>query len=89
MLAFAIELYEAGILTDEGLPNFPKTGRERFFYLIKIIHREGIGNILADGVYHAARQIGKEAEQRLNTIFETQDKIANRIEQIKNQIAVL
>lgn len=63
VLAFAIELYEAGILTDQDLPGFPAAGKERFFYLVeKIVHREGIGDILANGVYHAARQIGKRAE---------------------------
>jgi len=64
VLAFAIELYEAGILTDEDLPDFPEKGGERFFYLVeKIVRREGVGDILANGVYHAARQIGKGAEE--------------------------
>ena len=63
VMAFAIELYEAGILTDADIPDFPKTGAERFYYLVeKIARREGIGDILANGVYHAARQIGKGAE---------------------------
>jgi len=62
-MAFAIELYEAGILTDRDLPDFPKEGAARFFYLLeKIVRREGIGDALANGVYHAARQIGKGAE---------------------------
>jgi len=64
VLAFGVELYEAGILTDEDLPDFPADGAGRFFYLVeKIARREGIGDILANGVYHAARQIGKGAEQ--------------------------
>ena len=64
VLAFAIELYEAGILTDEDLPDFPSSGRERFFYLVeKIVRREGVGDVLANGVYHAARQICKGAEE--------------------------
>ncbi len=64
VIAFAIELYEAGILTDKDLPGFPSDVRERFFYLIeKIVRREGIGDILANGVYWAARQIGKGAEE--------------------------
>lgn len=63
VMAFAIELYEAGILTDADLPDFPSTGADRFYYLVeKIARREGIGDILANGVYHAARQIGKGAE---------------------------
>ncbi|MBA7602281.1 putative oxidoreductase YdhV [subsurface metagenome] len=64
VIAFAIELYEAGILTDKDLPGFPSDVRDRFFYLVeKIVRREGIGDILANGVYHAARQIGKGAEE--------------------------
>ncbi len=63
VMAFAIELYEDGILTDEDLPDFPKDNKERFYYLLhKIARREGIGDILADGVYWAARRIGKGAE---------------------------
>lgn len=63
VLAFAVELYEAGILTDEELPDFPADGSGRFFYLLeKIVHRDGIGDVLANGVYAAARIIGKGAE---------------------------
>ena len=64
VMAFAVELYEAGILTDQDLPEFPADGRGRFFYLLeKIVRREGIGDVLANGVYWAARQIGKGAEE--------------------------
>lgn len=63
VLAFAVELYENGILTDADLPGFPSDGGERFFYLVeKIVRREGIGDLLANGVYWAARQIGRGAE---------------------------
>ncbi len=63
VMAFAVELYENGILTDSDLPDFPNNNAERFFYLLdKIVRREGIGEVLADGVYWAARRIGKGAE---------------------------
>ena len=63
VLAFAVELFEAGILTDQELPDFPSDVAGRFFYLVeKIVRREGIGDVLANGVYAAARQIGKGAE---------------------------
>ncbi|MDP6179888.1 MAG: aldehyde ferredoxin oxidoreductase N-terminal domain-containing protein, partial [Desulfatiglandales bacterium] len=62
--AFALELLEAGILTDKDFPGMPSDVREKFYYLLeKIAHREGIGDILANGVYHAARQIGNGAEE--------------------------
>ncbi len=64
VMAFAIELYEAGILTDKDLPGFPANNEERFFYLVeKITRRDGIGDVLANGVYAAARQIGNGAEE--------------------------
>ena len=63
VLAFAVELYDAGILTDNDLPGFPTDSAGRFFYLVeKIVQREGVGDALANGVYWAARQIGKGAE---------------------------
>jgi len=63
VMAFALELYEAGILTDQDLPGFPSDNEERFFWLLdRIVRREGIGDVLANGVYWAARQIGKGAE---------------------------
>jgi aldehyde:ferredoxin oxidoreductase len=63
VIAFALELYDAGILTDEDMPGLPEDSGDRFFYLMeKIVRREGIGDVLADGVYWAARRIGKGAE---------------------------
>jgi aldehyde:ferredoxin oxidoreductase len=63
IIAFAIELLDAGILTKKDFPGMPADIRERFHYLLDIIvRREGIGDILANGVYAAARQIGKGAE---------------------------
>lgn len=63
VIAFAIELYEAGILTDADMPGFPSSTEERFFWLLdKIVRREDIGDVLANGVYWAARQIGRGAE---------------------------
>ena len=64
VLAFAVELYDAGILTDKDLPGFPSDGAGRFFHLLeKLVRREGVGDILANGVWHAARQIGNGAEE--------------------------
>jgi len=65
IVAFAIDLYRKGILTKqdtEGM-HLEWGNPDVVFTLIdKITHREGIGGILADGVYRAARQIGKGAE---------------------------
>ena len=64
VMAFALELYEAGILTDEDMKGMPKDNEGRFFWLLdRIVRREGIGDILADGTYWAAKRIGKGAEK--------------------------
>jgi len=63
VMAFAIELYEAGILTDQNMPGMPSDNEGRFYWLLdRIVRREGIGDVLANGTYWAARQIGKGAE---------------------------
>jgi len=64
VMAFAIELHEAGILTDKDLPDFPAESEERFFYLLdKIVRREGIGDVLANGTHWAAEEIGNGADE--------------------------
>ncbi|MCL6611422.1 MAG: aldehyde dehydrogenase [Peptococcaceae bacterium] len=63
VMAFALELYEAGILTDRDLAGMPSDTEGRFFWLLeRIVRREGIGDVLANGTYWAARQIGRGAE---------------------------
>jgi benzoyl-CoA reductase subunit BamB len=63
VMAFALELYENGILTDEDMPGLPADTEARFFWLLdRIVRREGIGDILAKGTYWAAKEIGNGAE---------------------------
>jgi benzoyl-CoA reductase subunit BamB len=63
VMAFALELYEAGILTDDDLPGMPHDNEGRFFWLLdRIVRREGIGDVLANGTYWAAKEIGNGAE---------------------------
>lgn len=65
-LAFAVELYEAGILTDKDFAGAPPAEDRagRFYWLLdRVAHREGIGDVLADGVWYAARKIGNGAEE--------------------------
>jgi benzoyl-CoA reductase subunit BamB len=64
VMAFALELYEKGILTDNDFPGMPTDTEGRFYWLLdRIVRREGIGDILANGTYWAAKQIGKGAEE--------------------------
>ena len=63
ILAFAVELYENGILTDADFEGCPSDKEGRFFWLLdRVARREGIGDTLADGTYWAALKIGKGAE---------------------------
>ena len=66
LVSFAIDLYEKGILTKEDTDgmHLEYGNLDVALSLIKkIAFREGIGNILADGMYRAARSIGKGAEE--------------------------
>jgi len=63
VMAFALELYEDGILTDDDMPGMPSDNEERFYWLLdRIVRREGIGDVLANGTYWAAKEIGNGAE---------------------------
>ncbi len=64
IMAFGFELKEAGILTDEDFEGCPSDNEGKFYWLLdRIVRREGIGDILANGTYWAAQQIGKGAEE--------------------------
>ena len=63
VMAFALELYENGILTDNDFPEMPADSEGRFYWLLdRIVRREGIGDVLANGTYWAAQEIGNGAE---------------------------
>jgi aldehyde:ferredoxin oxidoreductase len=59
--AFAAELYQRGILTEEDLGFKLEWGDvEAFDRLLRMMaRREGIGDILAEGTYRAAKKIGE------------------------------
>jgi benzoyl-CoA reductase subunit BamB len=62
IMAYAFELKEAGILTDADFAG-PSDNEGKFYWLLdRIVRREGIGDILADGIHWAAQKIGKGAE---------------------------
>jgi benzoyl-CoA reductase subunit BamB len=64
VMAFALELYENGILTDADFPGMPSDNEGRFYWLLdKIVRREGVGDVLANGTYWAAKEIGNGAEE--------------------------
>jgi aldehyde:ferredoxin oxidoreductase len=66
VIAFAMELYENGILNkqDTGDIDLEWGNHEAMIAMaIKVANREGLGGILADGVKIAAERIGKGAEK--------------------------
>jgi len=64
VMAFALELLESGILTGDDFPEMPEDNEGRFYYLLdKIVRREGIGDVLANGTHWAAKEIGNGAEE--------------------------
>jgi len=64
VMAFALELYQDGVLTDKDFPGMPADTEGRFFWLLdRIVRREGIGDLLADGTWWAARRLGPAAEK--------------------------
>ena len=65
LIAWAMELYEKGILTDEQTDGMKlEWGDENVVYELirKISLREGFGNVLADGFKPAIAKIGKGSE---------------------------
>jgi len=51
-------------LTDDDFAGCPFDNEEKFYWLLdRIVRREGIGDILANGTHWAAQQIGKGAEE--------------------------
>jgi aldehyde:ferredoxin oxidoreductase len=66
IIAFAIELYENGILTQQDTDGIDlRWGNHQAIVAMtrKLANREGIGNVLANGVKRASEIIGKGAEQ--------------------------
>jgi len=76
VMAFALELYEDGILTDDDMQGLPSDNDERFYWLLdRIVRREGIGDVLANGTYWAAEQIGKGAEAYAHNNIKKQEQL--------------
>ena len=70
-IAFAMELYQRGIITKEDTDGLELTwGNEDAVtaMICKIARREGFGDVLAEGSVGAAQMIGKGAERYVMTI---------------------
>jgi benzoyl-CoA reductase subunit BamB len=61
-MAFGLELKEAGILPESDFEGMPSDNEGKFYWLLdRIVRREGIGDVLANGTHWAAEQIGNGA----------------------------
>jgi benzoyl-CoA reductase subunit BamB len=76
VMAFAVELREAGILTDKDFEGCPSDNEGIFYWLLdRIVRREGIGDALADGTYWAAKKIGKGAEEFAHNTIKKHEQV--------------
>jgi benzoyl-CoA reductase subunit BamB len=76
VMAFALELLEAGILKESDFDGMPADTEGKFYWLLdRIVRREGIGDILADGTYWAARRIGNGAEDYAHNNIKKQEQL--------------
>jgi benzoyl-CoA reductase subunit BamB len=75
-MAFGFELKEAGILSDADFAGCPSDNEGKFYWLLdRIVRREGIGDVLANGTYWAAKQIGKGAEAYAHNLIKKHEQL--------------
>lgn len=76
IMAFAVELLEAGIFKDSDFEGCPSDNEGRFYWLLdRIVRREGIGDLLADGTYYAAQRIGNGAEKFVHNTIKKHEQL--------------
>ena len=66
VIAWAMEMVEMGLITEDDLQGASLqfgSGQDMVAMIEKIAHREGIGDVLAEGALRAAQHIGKGSEQ--------------------------
>ena len=76
VMAFALELLEAGILKESDVAGMPADNEGKFYWLLdRIVRREGIGDVLADGTYWAAKKLGGGAEEYAHNNIKKQEQL--------------
>jgi aldehyde:ferredoxin oxidoreductase len=76
ILAFAVELKEAGILSEKEFEGCPKDKEGEFNWLLdRLARREGIGDVIADGTYWAAKRIGNGAEEYAHNCIKKHEQL--------------
>jgi len=83
VMAFALELYENGILIDDDFPGMPSDNEGRFYWLLdRIVRREGIGDVFSQLV-----RIGRP--KRLETAPKTMPYNIKKHEQLPLKLSML
>lgn len=86
ILAFGLELLERGILTEKDFPGMPVDNEGRFYYLLdKLVRREGIGDVLANGIHWAAKQIGNGAEDSAHNNIKKHEQVPIKLGMLNPQ----
>ena len=76
ILAYGVELKEAGVFTDEDFKGCPEDKEGRFFWLLdRVARREGIGDILADGTWWAGQKLGKVAQELAHNTIKKHEQL--------------
>jgi aldehyde:ferredoxin oxidoreductase len=76
ILAYAVELKEAGVFTDKDFAGCPEDKEGRFYWLLdRVVRREGIGDILADGTWWAAQKLGKTAQDLAHNTIKKHEQL--------------
>jgi benzoyl-CoA reductase subunit BamB len=76
VIACALELLEWGFFNHDDVPGLPEDSEGRFYYLLaKIVHREGIGDLLADGLYYIEQKFGEKARPFTRNTIKRQEQV--------------
>jgi aldehyde:ferredoxin oxidoreductase len=89
-IAFAMECFEKGLLTlqdTDGIELRFGNADAMLATLDKIVRREGLGDLLANGSAHAARQIGRGAEDLVVAV--KNQELPAHMPQVKRSLALV
>ena len=76
VIACALELLEWGFFTADDFPGMPQDSEGRFYYLLeKIVRREGVGDLLANGLYYMEQKFGEKARPFTRNTIKRQEQV--------------
>ncbi len=76
ILAYGVELREAGVFTAEDFKGCPEDKEGQFNWLLdRLVRREGVGDILADGTWWAGQKLGKVAQELAHNTIKKHEQL--------------